>query len=78
MTQGTDINKLIQLMVPVMIDLTRQQMELFIVRGILHREPTPWELQQYRDELYWRGVAQRLEDSRTAPQRIHDYVWGGS
>ena len=78
MTQVSDIDKLIQLMVPVMIDLTRQQMEVFIVRGILHREPTPQELQQYRDELYWRGVAQRLKDSLTAPQRIHDYVWGGN
>lgn len=73
-----DFKGLISSLVPVMIDLTRQQMEVFIVRGILHREPTPQELQQYRDELYWRGVAQRLKDSLTASQRIHDYVWGGN
>jgi len=67
-----------QLMMLVMIDLMRQQMEVSTLRQCLGRDPTLLELEQYRNELYWRGVDQWWQDRLTAPQKIHDFVWGGN
>jgi len=76
MASVRDFRQVINGLIPTMVEIMRRAMELTILRELLRREPTSWELWFFDDQLYRRELARWAEDRLTAPEKIHRLVWG--
>ena len=73
-----EIRELMNSLSPVIAALMKRNMEICILRGVLGRVPTEDELCYYENELWLRNLNRWWQDRLTAPQKIHNFVWGDS
>jgi len=76
MTQALDSSEIFRLLLPLMVDLVRQNMELFTLRQLLNRAPTPGELMYYENQLWRRNLNRWWQDRQNAYRKIFNFVWG--